>query len=392
MNTERRRTRVVRVGMNGTPGGVGTRFKILAEHHNREEIELSVIYIGRADMFGAQISKLGVPVYELNAATTDLRGLSFGGVVKLLTLLQRINPDVVHSSIGTANFISSVSGRLQALRTLGRRKPYLVTEEVSIPERKLLSRMKFMVSHRLCDRVIAVSNATKRYLIVKELAKPSKVQVVPNTYPTPFEATLERQRNYPSDAEPFRVLMVSRLSEEKNHRFALNEFARAEKMSSLSLELHIAGNGGHMQSLLEATAASLGVQDKVKFLGFRSDVQELMTNADLYLLPSTTESFGIALVEAMRCKVPVLASAVGGLPEVMEGYPEGHLLPLEEGVWADAIVRVAHMSLADRQKIGEEGFDLAGQRYSPTRYVRDLEKLYIGAPSSSSLRSDRRII
>lgn len=126
----------------------------------------------------------------------------------------------------------------------------------------------------------------------------------------------------------------------------------------------------------QVVARELGVVEDVVFLGKHTAVEELLACADLFLLPSESESFGLAALEAMSCGVPVVASRVGGIPEVVEDGVTGHLLSLGdvEGM-ADAGAAVlgdekawASMSQAARRR--------AGDRFSADQIVRDYETYY----------------
>jgi len=93
---------------------------------------------------------------------------------------------------------------------------------------------------------------------------------------------------------------------------------------------------------LRTRVARAGLQDRVSFLGEREDVPELVRALDILLLPSTEEPFGRALIEAMALGVPVLATNVGGPPEIIEDGREGYLLaPRQPAAWAQAIRRIA---------------------------------------------------
>jgi L-malate glycosyltransferase len=126
----------------------------------------------------------------------------------------------------------------------------------------------------------------------------------------------------------------------------------------------------------QAAARDLGIDDAVVFLGKHTAVEELLACADLFLLPSESESFGLAALEAMSCGVPVVASRVGGIPEVVEDGVTGHLLSLGdvEGM-ADAGAATLEddevweaMSTAARRR--------AVDHFSADRVVEDYEAYY----------------
>ncbi len=114
---------------------------------------------------------------------------------------------------------------------------------------------------------------------------------------------------------------------------------------------------------LRARIADAGLEDRVSWLGEREDVPELVRALDMLLLPSSEEPFGRALIEAMALRVPVLATNVGGPPEIVEDGREGYLLdPREPAAWARAIRRIAEspdrgveMGLAGRRRV-EQAF------------------------------------
>jgi len=123
------------------------------------------------------------------------------------------------------------------------------------------------------------------------------------------------------------------------------------------LVLHLVGDGPERPHIT-ALAHSLGLDADVHCLGERVDLPDVLRDADLFLLPSQTESFGLAALEAMACGVPVIASAVGGLPEVVADGETGLLLPVGdvEGLAQAAVAlltdepRRRRMSVAARRR------------------------------------------
>ena len=140
----------------------------------------------------------------------------------------------------------------------------------------------------------------------------------------------------------------------------------------------------------ERLADELGVGEQVHFVGSDLDVEELLPQLDLFLLPSEQESFGLAALEAMACGVPVIASRVGGLPELIEDEKSGYLLPLRdvEAMSARAIEALSNKELHGRLK--------GGARARAEQFERSATKLTTArtnepAPSSSTRASTARI-
>jgi N-acetyl-alpha-D-glucosaminyl L-malate synthase BshA len=123
-------------------------------------------------------------------------------------------------------------------------------------------------------------------------------------------------------------------------------------------------------------AEELGVRDRVLFLGKHASMDELLACADLFLLPSSNESFGLAALEAMACGAPVVASRVGGIPEVVDHGVTGYLFPPED---LDEMARAGCALLLDeeaRKAMSERARVLSVERFSADAVVPRYETLY----------------
>lgn len=179
------------------------------------------------------------------------------------------------------------------------------------------------------DGVTAVSESlksdTRRSLRVKR-----EVQVIPNFLECAVYRRVPspglRERYCPPGCEKV-VVHMSNFRPVKRPRAVVEIFARiAAKVPS---RLLLIGDGPELGAALE-TAKRLGVSDSVKALGEQEHILPLLSIADLFLLPSEQESFGLSALEAMACEVPVVASRVGGLHEVVEDGVTGFLHPLDD--------------------------------------------------------------
>jgi glycosyltransferase involved in cell wall biosynthesis len=126
------------------------------------------------------------------------------------------------------------------------------------------------------------------------------------------------------------------------------------------------------------------VEDDVLFLGEQDQVVPLLSIADVFLLPSAQESFGLAALEAMACGVPIVASRVGGLPEVVEEGVSGYLHALNDldGMAASISRLLTDRTLHDR--MADAAASIAHDRYCDTKIIPDYESYYrevVNAPS-----------
>jgi len=176
------------------------------------------------------------------------------------------------------------------------------------------------------DGISAVSQYLRKETEDRFLVEPGRIEVIPNF----VDVSRYRPGIRPSlrgrlAGEGERILMhISNFRAVKRVPDVVNTFARVAR--EIPARLILVGDGPE-RPVAVREAQRLGVEDRVTFLGKHAAVEELLSCADLFLLPSESESFGLAALEAMACGVPVISTNVGGLPEVVS--PEaGALLPV----------------------------------------------------------------
>lgn len=182
-------------------------------------------------------------------------------------------------------------------------------------------------SIRRSDGITAVSEYLKRETVQHFAVEPERIRVIPNF------VDLERYRRdaYPCHrsklAEPGEKIIthISNFRAVKRVTDAVRVFAMvSERVRSRLLLVGDGPERSHVQHLAE----ELGVSDRVTFLGKQASVAELLSCSDLFLLPSEQEAFGLVALEAMACGVPVIATCVGGIPEVVTDGVNGFLAPV----------------------------------------------------------------
>jgi glycosyltransferase involved in cell wall biosynthesis len=176
------------------------------------------------------------------------------------------------------------------------------------------------------------------------------------------------------------VLTVGRLDPQKGHRHLL--VAATEVPDAVFV---LAGEGTERQAL-EELADRLNVADRVRFLGDRSDVADLLAACDVFVLPSLYEGLPISLLEAMAAERPAIATAIGGVDEVVRDGDSGLLVPpAQPGELAAALRRL----LADEQlraRLAAAGHSLVTSEFSAPDMVRRVVELYelLSQPASSA--------
>jgi glycosyltransferase involved in cell wall biosynthesis len=173
----------------------------------------------------------------------------------------------------------------------------------------------------------------------------------------------DSSRNGTRNGQDPYVLCIAQHIEKKGLDVLLHALRRLQCMN-LSLKLVLVGDGPLRQQL-QMLAASLGIKDKVEFLGQRgrADVVELLRGCEVFVLPSRSEPFGIAIIEALACGKPVVATSVGGIPEIIENRKNGILVePNNPNALAEGLLTVLK-SQALQRVITSNGYLTVQERF-----------------------------
>lgn len=237
------------------------------------------------------------------------------------------------------------------------------------------------------DRVVTVCEAFAIGLVSMGVPR-ERIHVQHNSIrPEPPATALETQAlrtKLGLDEGEHMILAVGRLSKEKAHIDLLRAFEKLiDTHPDIKARLVIVGDGPERGPLNEA-AASLGIQDRVVFAGQSSNVGVYYAAADVLVNPSHSEGSPYVLLEAMAAGLPIVASEVGGVPEMVQNNETALLVPAgDPQAMADAIVRVLNNENFGDQ-LAKNASALASSRFSPEAYVRTLTGIYSEIISSNS--------
>ena len=168
------------------------------------------------------------------------------------------------------------------------------------------------------DLVIAISEAVERFLLTEHRYPPSKVRCIPLGW--------EGEPLPPSnDPRPPTIVCIALFRPEKGHNVLLDAFSLVRRQLP-EARLVLVGQGVLMEELV-AKVSELGLRDHVQITGPVPEIWSYLARSDVFALASTSEAFGIAIVEAMAAGLPVVASDVGGIPELVEPGVTGELFP-----------------------------------------------------------------
>ncbi|MEM9828873.1 MAG: glycosyltransferase, partial [Planctomycetota bacterium] len=205
-----------------------------------------------------------------------------------------------------------------------------------------------------------------------QFASQSTTLLQPNTLPQPNASNFGGPVDTPNHAKS--VLCVARLSREKGVDVLVAAFEKVVAARP-QCRLQIAGSGPEREHL-QQQIQTLGLDHHITLLGSVSDVAQRMWDADLFVLPSRSEGISLTLIEAMFAELPIIATAVGGTPEVIRSRHNGLLVPPgDPQTMADAIIQL--VDDADQRKhFGEQGQACAAQRFSIDAMMNAYDSVY----------------
>ncbi|MDA8430923.1 MAG: glycosyltransferase [Geobacteraceae bacterium] len=234
------------------------------------------------------------------------------------------------------------------------------------------------------DRVIAVSDSIRNDWLTKYV-RPERIKVIENSTSCPElrgnpgdnRSTVREHYRKAAGASPETIVLgfSGRLSREKG----VADLIIAVKLlteSGVSIRLLVLGDGAR-RAELEALAAASGVTDKVLFAGFQADIGNWLAAMDIFILPSHTEGTPLALLEAMASAVPCIATAVGGIPAVIDQHVDGILIaPGKPDEIRDAVQLLVSDSVK-RTALAEKGRAKIARQYNVRSWARSIEQEYV---------------
>jgi glycosyltransferase involved in cell wall biosynthesis len=376
----RRRIRVVELLATGTNGGAQEHLYNLVTRIDRERYEVSVVALANGSAV-RRLERTGVPVCIVDESDDE------AAIEAMAAHLAAVDADVVHGHMYRAEVIGTQAAWRLAER--GRRRPFVVntvhsSRVRSEEDRALLRRLTPRMDH-----LVAVSRAIVRK-VEDEGRVGAPISLIYNGVDLQRydhqEAccTLRTEYDIPEGA-PI-VGVVARLEPEKGHPTLLEAWPRV-LASVPDAHLLVVGEGSRCGEL-QAQAASLGLLGsepsnprselgrRVVFTGRRDDVPAVTAALDVAVLPSYREAQGLSILEAMALSRPVVASAVGGIPEMIEDGRSGLLVPPHD---AETLARAVTRLLLDHplaDTLGRAGRELVHERFCVELMVRAVESIY----------------
>jgi len=358
------KVRVLHIIPNFGPGGAERLLVNLLEEFDHERFDVAAVslYPETGTILEREIREKGLKVYYLNKHKgPDLRMIG-----ELRRIFRDFRPDVVHTHLSVLRytllpaFFCRILVKVHTVHNVAQKEVDWVGKFVHWLAFRLAGAVPVSIS-----REVAI---TLRNLYGQKIKTP----VIYNGIPTKRFSAYSNRKN---ENEDIVLLHVGRFSHQKNHKLLIEAFELAVKECP-KMRLWLVGDG-ELRPAIETLVAEKGLQSHVSFMGIRADVAELLGQCDIFALSSEWEGVPLTILEAMAAGRPVVATAVGGVPELVEDGTTGILVPPGDRVaLAEALLRLANDPKL-RQLMGEEGQKRARERFDITLTAREYETLYL---------------
>jgi glycosyltransferase involved in cell wall biosynthesis len=293
-------------------------------------------------------------------------------IYKVFQLIQKRRINIVQTTLYYADIIGAYTAKLAGIKRI------VSWDAMTAPYHY---GMKNLLAYRLASKwftvAVAVSHAIREKIIYERHVPADKTTTihygVDNRY---FSDTNNEsyRKKLGFHSKNIVIGTVARLSEQKGHRYLID--ATKEVVGRYpNIRVLFIGDGP-LRKELELQVNRLGLDSVIKFLGFRSDVKELLSTLDIFVLPSLFEGLPNVVLEAMACGKPVIATNVSGIPEIIDDHQTGILIPPKD---SNAIAQAIYQMLQNPKKMkmmGKMSRNRVEEKFSLKQQVNAFVELY----------------
>lgn len=348
------------------PGGAEKVLIRLVENLDRSRYR-SLVCLLRDGWLKAQLQSRGIETI----VNPQHRSLDFHWLFRLARLLRNRSIHVMHAHEFAMNVYGSILSRMTGI-------PIVATVH---GKNYYWSKWRRCLAYQFVARqsvMVAVSEDLRQFVTQRLAIHPDNIRVVHNGVHLRQHAVSDRRNTIRKEmgingSQPC-IGTVGNLYAVKGQTYLLRACAAVAKEFP-DFVLLVAGRGEQLESL-EEEARSLGIERNVRFLGFREDVPALLDAIDVFVLPSVSEGLPVSILEAMARGKAVVASNIGGIPEVVKDGMTGYLVPPSdpEALTAKILLFLHHPQLA--ADMGESGRKRVQEAFSLDKMVQEYQSLY----------------
>ncbi len=360
--------KILHIVQSLNPGGLENGVVNLSNGIDKNRFIVHIYCVKELGAFQQRIKNSDVSIIK-----GQLSGKVWSICLEIRDVCRDLSIDIVHTH-GWGTFFVGVLGAKMA------KAPVIINGEHGILyDETFKRRMIQWVLFNWVNLNLTVSDDLKNDIVNRFSVKPSKFYTIingveMNRFKKSAKSSINKKNELHLEKDEFIVGSVGRLVKVKNYQTLLNAFALLKnKITNRKLRLIIVGEGPE-RDYLERLSNDLGIQKELMMPGFRDDTPELINMMDVFVLPSESEGLSNTILEAMSCGVPVLATAVGGNPEIVLHRKTGVLFPFGDH---DALFKELCLLYSDENLLeyySNNAINSIKQKFSLNEMVKNYEK------------------
>lgn len=364
MNEEERENRINIIFLIADAGFSGGPMQLLNLVENLDSKRFSSVIISPEGFLSERLSQKGIKHYEYDFKR---RRFLFGKRrIKKIIAKALTGRDVIHcQGVRAGHFGRSINKKLNF--------PLIYTEHNWTKDYKLAAGWRKALQLRMLRKfskytshTVAVSQAVQNFLVSNNIVTPEKVSVIYNG--VKFNNVSRRE-----DWDPIVLGTIASLNKRKGLVYLLDAVAKSKAKNEKKVILKVVGSGPQ-EAFLKQHSVGLGINFEIQWLGEREELEDFWSSINIYVQPSLDESFGMAVVEAMGYKIPVISTTVGALPEIVE--ENGLLVEPENSEQIEKAIE----NIVNNETLRKENVDRAYRKvkknFTVEKMVEQYERLY----------------
>lgn len=325
-------------------GGAQIHVKDLAEALHDVGNRVTVL-IGEEGSFTKMLSKIDVEFQIIPNLVREINPIKdWKGLSELRQALRQIQPDLVATHSSKAGILGRIAAHKEKIPATFTVHGWAFTDGVSKKKQMIYQMIETAIA-KFPAQLIAVSEFDRQLGIKKKVCPEQQITAVQNGMPDIDPSLFAK----PAEG-PVKIIMVARFDHQKDHKSLIHALGA---LKDREWELLLVGGDGGLQDQAENAITTLGLENKVQILGYRSDIDQLMADSHIFVLSSNWEGFPLTILEAMRTKLPVIASDVGGVKEAISHGETGFVTSNQEELQHCLQQLIDNPEL--RKEMGEQG-------------------------------------
>ncbi len=368
---QKRRIKVLFITVGMDVGGTEKMLVGILKNIDKNKYEVYLCCLESEGQLQKEIEKENIEAIYLNIVKKPLLFSAlfhFLAIFRIYAVLKSKGIEIIHSFLPRANIISRIAGYLAGV-------PIIISSNRTSQIRKRYYLLLDWLTSPLVDKITAVSNAVGRYTKENMKTKRDKIEIIENGVDfNNLQIEYYRKEDWGIDSNTGIIGIVGRLVPVKGHQCFLRA-AKIIKKESPNVKFFIVGDGPERERLKQM-AKDLGLKDSVVFTGIVQNIFKFLKIFDILVSCSFWEGMPNAILEAMAMGKPVVATHVGGTPEIVIDGVNGFLVPPKDArLMASKVLRL----LGDRElcnSMGEDGRMIVKERFDIKHTIRRMDDMY----------------